>query len=397
MLKFKIAAVISLAAAVLLAFFAIVYVAVHIRYARTRRHRPQRLGRRVKRSQFKPRLLILLLVLALLCTTGAALDYRVLSETPEAPDSEAGQNTPAPEELPQTEPYKFDVAEPVRSTKELFPDYFRLSQVSDSDMLALFDGIANGEITAGNLDPAGEQLRFWLEQHAYPAAFFRYHSDLARLFPEGGVIYEFTDVQNLEDCLAQIRGTKGRLSRHLSAGSGVLIAEDCHRLVIRGLDALYYGDRSGASDEMMWVFAEITFSSLVNESIYRTLTGSDLSDWYYRMAQLYDYLGNLADTDALKVRMYFVSAVCYRLAYSQVRSRGFVPEANSYDSKVPGAYTKMLYQMALYADAEAREGFFRDIWQAHHSPDLPEPIRAQLQSSLVNYPLYQEWRRYYEE
>lgn len=383
MLKYIIAAIITLILAVVLLYLAY----IRIRFT-LRQYQRMKAGKRTKFC-LSATLSVILLASFFCSTVGVAMDFHRVLELSKASSHVVEQDDSGPEAPPDLS--EVPIADPVSSVKELFPDYFYLSQVQDSSMLSLFHVITDGEVSAAALEPARQQLLLYLEQCAYPTSFFDFYAGLDQLFPAGKLVYEFEDVQNLEQCESQIRGIGEMLEIHLGGNDPVLIANDCNHLAIRAKDALYYGEPSGIQNKMLWVFAEIAFASLINEYIYSELTGSDWSDWCYRLAQVYDYMGGIADTPELKLQMYFLSAVCYHCAYTEVCRRDYMLAEGTYGCEILDAYFEMLYRVALRVEAETREDIFLYIWETSHSPELPEDIKNSIQNRLDWYDLYQDW------
>lgn len=357
------------------------------------------------------------LVLALiLSVVGFAYDVRSCLRKPEEPplefegnDSESvgadaggtGADDAGMDSTKDDEESFFLPAGPIYSVKTLFADYFYLSQVKDSEMLTLFSVISpDGAVTAAALQNGGQQLSLFLERCAHPLQFFPFYEGIEHMFPEGETDFTFDKTVNYEQSMAQIRGAAKTLKRHWEGSRSDKFYEDCHHLAIRAKDAIYFGAESGeAQPKMIWVLGEIAFAALINEVTYGGLSGSALSDWYYRMAQVFDYFGGIADTNGLKLKMYFVSAVCYYRAYEEIRGRGFLLAGGSYGSDIWAEYFEMLYRVALRADgSQERADFFAVIWDGEQeilSSGLPEQVIKETEEELNKYQIYQEWKAVY--
>lgn len=372
------------------------------------RSRKRKKGKGVRPQKKFVCITVVFMILSLISATSFGINLNIVINMMQKASSPEVEYDSAIEMGPDDEVQdKFTVTEPISSVNALFPGYFLLSKVQGSEMLSLFTRInSKGEFTWDALEDATQALRIEIEKFAHPVAFFKFYPGLEKLFPEGDSEDEFIDVNNLIESEKQIRGAGALLKKHLSMSGDEekyrLIKNDSHHLLIRAKDALYFGKLEGVSDELMWVFAEIAFSAIINEYSYGALSGSDLSDWYYFLAQIFDYLGGLADTEDLILEMYFVSAVCYCCAYDEFMERNPLVIKGTIDRSIHTEYIEMLYRVALRVEEEQRERFFLGILQIEETSQcdsFPSEIRDGIQKKLngVNYKLYIAWRDNYVE
>lgn len=281
---------------------------------------------------------------------------------------------------------------------------FRLSEVKDSAMLTLDKRLlGDAPIDADQLvSAADEQLGAYIAQYCQGAPSFPFYPDLAKFFPPGeNISYSFDEVSSLEECDAQLRGTGARLERCRADGTREQMGEIYHQLAIRSRDALKftkYQKTRSQKDGLIWLYSEISFSSLLNEYICVRPEGLALSDWYYRTAQVFDYLGGVADTEELEQRMYFLSAVFLRCAFEMLKEQGIRIYLNAYDCEIWTLYVKMLYRVTRHMEPARAGGFYleiRDVETTVLRQSLPDTVIAQTAKALNELELYQEWRGRY--
>lgn len=288
---------------------------------------------------------------------------------------------------------------PVRTRQDIFP-VFHLSEVKNSTMLALADTLILGNtINADLLSTVDEWVDTFLAQHSHPVAFFPFYPNLAAYFPIGeAVAYTFDDVSSLEECNAQLRGVGEKLKNHLESGRFDLAAPNFHHLAIRAIDALYFTiSKNSESEEgqAIWVYAELSFAALINEYICNQPQGLARSDWYYRLAQVYDYLGWIADTDELQLKMYFLSAVFLRRAFEILEEQGIQIYPNAYDHEIWDLCVEMLYRVAIRVEPSDCAGFYQEIQQVENTvfaQSLPADTVAETARILKALECYQDWR-----
>lgn len=297
----------------------------------------------------------------------------------------------------------FQTSSPVTKEEDISLS-FRLSAVENSFMLALDKQfIGSAEIDREQLAAAADgQLDRFIAQYSQSDSFFPFYPNLANYFPSGESVNDsFDSVGSLEECDAQLRGAGGRLERRRAAGSREQIGEICHQLAIRSRDALNftkYQTTRSQKDRSIWLYSEISFAALLNEYIYTRPEGITLSDWYYRMAQVYDYLGGVADTKELELRMYFLSAVFLRSSFETLKEQGIQVYPNAYDYEIWTLYMKLLYRVALRVAPAQTEGFYQEIQTVETTvlqQPLPDKVITQTTKALNDLALYQQWRGRY--
>lgn len=337
------------------------------------------------------------------CAYSACNAYTAVTSLP--PEEEAGQETPdSPvsdsfilEENGPSSESAMEPTGPVRSVEMLIPDFFLLSQVQDSKMLLLFKEISpDGAIAASGLTACGRKFLNYIEQCAHPAQPYSFHTGLKPLFPEGESESGFDDVSTYEESLKQIRGAGKALEKHWNSASSWQLYDDCHHLAIRAKDALYFGKKERVlTDRMTWVLGELAFAALINEAVYGNLSESDLWDWYYRFAQIFDYLGDIADTKEQRLELYYVAAVIYSLAYEQVKSHGLAYGGGEYGNDIWDAYFEMVYKVAVRVDEPLRDGFFLTILEGEADVEdsgLPEARIERTRKRLEDLGAYWSWK-----
>lgn len=284
---------------------------------------------------------------------------------------------------------------PVSSIQTIFPE-FCLSEVKDSEMLALDQKLLDGaDISAEQLERVAQEFISYREQFSNPASFFSYYPDLAADFPDGEEIeYAFDGVHSVEECNAQLRGAGQCMEKHKSKGELKQMAESCHHLAIRSGDAMNYTSRKEGDqkERLVWLYAEIAFASSMNEFIYDHPVGLDLSDWYYRVAQIFDYLGGIANTKELRLRMYFFSAVFLENAFKAWEETDFQTSSNHYGPEIGNLYVNMLCRVAVRRDSTNAEGFYNKIKQLEESFDEELLIDTGIADALADLESYQMWR-----
>lgn len=290
---------------------------------------------------------------------------------------------------------------PIRSVEELYPT-FNLSDVDESVMLDLIDIlIGNGEITAATLEEGTNKLHRFLEQRAHSPNGFPIPSYLE--LPEGEINSVLSNVQTVEDCLAQMRWLVEKLMPLLNykqqdPSVRQELAELTHYLAIRAKDALYWGHKDSSnmiSNEMTWLYDEFAFVGIINEYIYQNHNPAMLLDIYYRLSQLFDYLSYIADTEELKLYMNFISLICTTCAFEESQKEGFEPDKSLYSKSLWGFHLDILYRVSLDVDSADQEGFFRLINEVENSLQeaaLSETEVKNIKLKLENYELYTIWR-----
>lgn len=345
----------------------------------------------------------IIIVLAPLLAVSASGYYFVLSCNEVIESRTAAPDPPALGSASQPPEPDFQTSPPITKEEDLSLA-FRLSAVENSLMLALGKQlIGSAEIDREQLAAAADgQLDRFIAQYSQSDSFFPFYPNLADYFPSGESVNDsFDSVGSLEECDAQLRSAGGRLERRRAAGLWEQMGEICHQLAIRSRDALNftkYQTTRSQKDQSIWLYSEISFAALLNEYIYTRPEGITLSDWYYRMAQVYDYLGGIADTEELELRMYFLSAVFLRSSFETLKEQGIQVYPNAYDYEIWTLYMKLLYRVALRVAPAQTEGFYQEIQTVETAvlqQPLPDKVITRTTKALNDLELYQQWRGRY--
>lgn len=346
------------------------------------------------------RLVVLPAFLTILSLSGLAANFfDVYENNDPVPSPTPTESIP----LPVDPDPVFPTTPPISNEEELSLS-FRLSGVENSIMLTLDkELIGNASINVGQLAAASDrQLVAYIAQYCHPTSFFPFYPTLNAYFPTGEEIdYSFDSVSSLDECNAQLRGIGERLERYKNIGALEWMGETCHHLAIRSRDAMNfakYHEMENQQNRSIWLYSEISFSALINEYIYNQPSGLALSDWYYRTAQVFDYLGGIADTEELELRMYFLSAVFLRCSYETLKEQGLQVYSNAYDYEIWNLYVEMLYRVAICVDSTETEGFYLEIQQVETTileQALPDTVITHTTKILNSLALYQEWRAHH--
>lgn len=301
-------------------------------------------------------------------------------------------------------PSSFSIS-PSTAKEEDIPLPFQLSAVENSLMLTLDKQlIGSTEIDVEQLASAADgRLDRYIAQCCQSDLSFPFYQNLADYFPSGESInHSFDSVGSLEECNAQLRGAGERLKHRRANGSLEQMGEIYYQLAIRSRDALNftkYQAVEGQKDRLIWLYSEISFAALINEYIYTQPVGLTLSNWYYRMAQVFDYLGGIADTKELELRMYFLSAVFLRSSFETLKEQGLQVYPDAYDYEIWTLYAKLLYRVAVRVAPAQAVGFYLEIQTveaAVFQQALPDKIITQTTKTLNDLALYQQWRGRYD-
>lgn len=349
-------------------------------------------------------IIFVLLPSVLICATAVSMPISAYitaqrDQSDNASNGPPAVSSPAPSAGVQDDGSVLPTSSPINSEQELFPA-FRLSEVEGSKILALDQTLLNGAaIHADQLIAISDNgFDNYIASYCSSVKFFPFYENLATHFPAGKEVnYLFASVSSLNECLAQLRGAGARLAQHKEANARSEIARDAHHLAIRAGDAMNFSKAQGSDNqEQIWLYAEIAVPALLNEYIHLKPEGLSLADWYYRIAQVFDYLGGIADTEELELRMYFLSAVFLRQSYQALKELQFPTNAEGkhYVSDVWNLYLEMLYRVATRVDPATAEGFYREIKQVEadlSTATLPDYVKSHTITILNNFKLYQKW------
>lgn len=378
----------------------------HYRY-RLFRHKEKGRGTPLSRKSF--RTVICIFMVALLISVSAfgynVHNIHVLAEVPASEEESQGDGeeagpVPSDPEPGQTGSEENSVCDPIgpfQSVEELYPEYFHLSDMENSKMLQLFEIISpDGTISAAELGACAERLRKYQERYVHPSQFFTFCEGLEIWFPEGESTDSFDDVTSYEECMAQIRGAGATLERCKDSADSESVYNASNHLAIRAKDAIFYGtEKKIIAGRMTWVLGEIAFSALMNEWIYGDLTGPDRSDWYYRTAQVAEYLGDVAEANEQKRQMYYVAAVCCFCAYEQIMDRGLAQVGGSFGSSIWETYFRVIYKVTVWMDGTSEEDFFKVIMNGEldvEESGLPDGVVEGTRRALEDLDGYWSWR-----
>ena len=305
------------------------------------------------------------------------------------------QNENKPEKILPLPPFN-----PVRSVNDFYPD-FKLSNVQ-STMLDLID-ILIGErgISAEAVEEGVNQLKIFLEQ-ARTSKVYSFPEYLE--LPEGESNSAFDDVESVEDCLKQMRAFDIQLRSLLEvvqqdSDTRRKIAEKSEALMIRAKDALFFGHPNGRNGksiitaEETWLYAEYVFFGVVNEYIYGECTSAKLLDMYYRLSQMFDYLGGIADTKKLTLEMDFIAVICSECAFQELEKLGWSQVDSVYGTDIWGYYRDIIYRVAL--GSEDPTGFYelmKTLDEKLETSALPETQIENIKATFKESKLYDEWR-----
>lgn len=138
-------------------------------------------GRRPRRFHYSIVRLVLLGVLAVgststlvaYCSYTLLTEHRIFSLSEESdPHSEKAKNIGSP-----------NVTQPLKSTKELFPE-FHLSEVKNSKLFVLTNLMIKGDpITFSLVSDAKYRFEEFLERNTHPVTFFQYYKNVNDFFP----------------------------------------------------------------------------------------------------------------------------------------------------------------------------------------------------------------------
>lgn len=296
---------------------------------------------------------------------------------------------------------------------------FCLSEVENSEMLALIDTLmqddtddTNDTINADLLVTAGKRFDIFLDKYSKSYSntpvFFPFYTNLAAYFPDGGETdYSFGEAESLEDCIAQLRGEGELLKNAKNRNSASGISSYCRLMAISGAGALYFTkypvlESQEYRDEDIWLYAEIAFAASINMHTYAQPQGFELFKWYFRLADVFDYLGNIADTPELELKLYFISAVFFCRAVELLNKEGIQIYSDIGDYEIWDRYMKMLARVAGCLEAsiapdaeESADSFFRMIWGIEsdlENRQLSEKRAAAISDTLEELDAYQNWK-----
>lgn len=288
---------------------------------------------------------------------------------------------------------------PVHSVRGIFSDHFLLSDIKGSVLLELANNLlGDGSISADALDDGKSVLENFFEEQAHSNLGFPLPKNMN--LPDSETVYSFDTVKTVEECVAEIRGVvellDNRLDFHVNEPEEQLkIVEYCYHLTIRSMDANYLGHQdseSRISNQETWMYAEYAFTGLVNGYIYDKHEDNKLLDMYYRTAQLFDYLGTIADTEEQAREMYFAALVCCKSAFDILESNGFQADGSEYGRDTWKFYVELLYRLLLKVEYSGREGFFLLMKEAEIqllASSLAE--ESEISNVFDNYELYKKW------
>lgn len=399
----NIVALLSGCAALILFFIWFLVIGIRSLYQLMKQDRRKKVRISYKRKFRKTLILMVICPMVVVGASGAGLVFGISevhekrTAAPDPPPSSSALQPADPEPV-------FPISPPI-SKEEDIPLSFRLSAVEDSLMLTLNKQlIGNAEISMEQLTAAADgPLDKYIAQYSQTSLFFPFYPNLADVFPSGeSVNYSFDAVGSLEECDAQLRGAGERLERRRSSGSLEQMGEICYQLAIRSRDALNftkYQTTGSQKDQLIWLYSEISFASLINEYIYTQPEGLMLSNWYYRMAQVFDYLGGIADTKELELRMYFLSAVFLRSSFETLKEQGLTVYPDAYDYEIWTLYMNLLYRVAERVMPARAEGFYQEIQAVEDAvlqQPLPDKVITKTTNTLNHLELYQQWRGRYD-
>lgn len=240
--------------------------------------------------------------------------------------------------------------QPIHEIEYVFPE------ISRSFMLLLAQNYYLGQknTTIENVDLFSEHILLELERRNQTGELFQLPLDFK--VKEAAAIQEFYSTENINEYDGQI----------FDAWQDALETNSIlsfHRLGITALDALNLLKRTGNVNQDEYIYySELAFYGFGNEYILNRPTEGARADWFYRIAQVYDYLGWAAnDQDPpLQHEMYFISAGFLNLSFDTLSSMNFNEDkCEIYRHDIWELHIVMLYRLGIYFDQN--ESFFNRL------------------------------------
>lgn len=243
-----------------------------------------------------------------------------------------------------------EIPQPIQETEDAFPG------VSHSTMLSLAQSYyrTKEETTIADLDSCAGGILLELERRNQALELFELPTDF--VIKEAFPIQQFYTTESIDEYDGQILDAWQDASENHSALS-------FHRIGITALDALYLLKKNENITLNVYIYyAELAFFGFGNEYIIDRPIGGDRADWFYRVAQVFDYLGLAADNQnpPLRHEMYFISAAFLYLSFETLEKFDFNEKnSNLYRHNIWELDFDMLYRLGTYLDHH--EDFFNRL------------------------------------
>lgn len=237
--------------------------------------------------------------------------------------------------------------QPIRKTGEVFPDISRSTMLS----LAYEYYHTKEETTIHDLDACSDGILAELENRNLMQELFELPQNFVvkNALPSS----QFCTADSIEEYDSQLTDALQDAAKSHSSSA-------YHRIGITALNALNLLKKNGnLSLEEYIYYAELAFFGFGNEYIVERPSEGQRVDWFYRVAQVFDYLGYAANDQnpPLRHEMYFISAAFLYLSFETLEKMGFSEKrCNLYRHNVWELELDMLYRLGAYLDR--REDFF---------------------------------------
>lgn len=249
---------------------------------------------------------------------------------------------------------------PISSTDDISQGFF-LSEVTNSSMLNLGLGVFNGiATTAEDLAAMISELFNFLEECRQNNKPISLYAEIEIGDPIEDVIFQ--KATTYEECDQQIAQAQYLSENTQNANRKASFFE---LMAISALDGLLLCKETDATADLYWYYGEIAFYALVNQYIYKDKTSSassapsssqsSFADLYYRLGQVFDCMGWIADTKEMQYRMYFISAACCYKGCQLLQT----PSNGVYRDTIWLLYLTMLQRIELYVANDQKKGFYQ--------------------------------------
>lgn len=239
---------------------------------------------------------------------------------------------------------------PIQKMGEVFPE------ISHSTMLSFAQGYYHTKegTTIYDLDACSAGILRELEGRNLKQELFELPQDFDMKIAE--LVSQFCTADSIEEYDGQLLDAMQDAAESHSSTS-------YHRIGITALNALNLLKKNDNLSQSEYIYyAELAFFGFGNEYIIERPTEGERVDWFYRVAQVFDYLGYAADDQnpPLRHEMYFISAAFLYLSFETLEKLGFnEKKCNLYRHNVWELEFDILYRLGTYLDQH--EDFFNRI------------------------------------
>lgn len=240
--------------------------------------------------------------------------------------------------------------QPIQETKEVFPE------ISYSTMLSLAQNYyrTKEETTIDDLDSLSGEVLLELERRNQEQELFVLPPNF--VIKQVPPISQFYTTENIDEYDGQIFYAWQEATENNSSFA-------YHRIGITALNSLNLLKENGKVTLSEYIYyAELAFFGFCNEYILDRPTEGGRVDWFYRVAQVFDYLGQATDNQnpPLRHEMYFISAAFLFLSFETLEKLGFnEKKCGQYRHSVWKLEFDMLYRLGTYL--ERHEDFFNRL------------------------------------